>query len=353
MLAAMIFLLRESLRIARGLAPRFLVIALIGGIAEEANPSSMVGAAAMFIPVLPRMLKEAWKNKIRFLASLVIFAILIYPVARNFPPPVGGEGLLQGRYFIQLRSLVNILSGFHPYTTWLGRDLAPVFFQCVFALVITSIFGFWFARRQHKRDVIFGYICCFLGATVLIAWIMTRGRSLEILGHERYLLPVVPLGIYLLAEAITWFVARLPDKRQSLVVSGFILLFFGSHFLRWQLPLLKMLPEPDSARTAAAWMTERCQPADCVLYTENFWDYWPMRYYTRDKLHINFVRENWKQVQSHAPEGRNRSACWFLESAPLCVGGADELVEFRGPAPDYGHVCALNCEQLDGVAPFN
>jgi hypothetical protein len=112
------------------------------------------------------------------------------------------------------------------------------------------------------------------------------------------------------------FAQRLPK-----LVSLLPVMLFVFQFTRFFVPVIGMSGVEDNSLHSARWLMQNCPHEKCVAYAENFWNYWPIRFYTRDGLDLNFAHHNWKPVAFYPAQGRTVAGCWYEES----------WVKYRGP----------------------
>ncbi|MGK5087426.1 hypothetical protein WDW86_07690 [Bdellovibrionota bacterium FG-2] len=344
-------LLSESLRTVRTLQssgePRLFRLAIICGLAMQVHATAPIGVLAVLMPMLPVIIRRLHPQ--RFIQAACLFLILSYPELRNYPPPVAGGGGDGGTIFLQIRSMVNIITGFQPFDFWLQNDWAPIFLQVI---VFTSVLFILFSglRRRIARKTPYDQTMCLLWlgqslATLIVVILCLRGRSLHIHGNERYLLSLVPGWIVLQADGLTETMSRY-NRLKKAIWGGLLGLFFGVQFMRFFTPLLVDLKAPDPYLQSARWLSKNCPPSRCVAYAENFWNYWPIRYFTGDQIALNFTDYNWKPVSKYSTQGKQLSGCWFGHSQNAYKGEFSERIEFPSKIWATRQVCYKGIKEV-------
>jgi len=321
LLCAMMFLTTESLRIRRDALPGFLRIAFLCGFAMETNTTAVIGMTAILVPSIKNLFKAMRRHYLRALASALFFAVLAYPVARNFPPPVTGGEAGSAHFWIELRSLLNIMAGIQPLEFLMGRDPAPLALKAaaIMAALALMAFGAIKVFKQPWRES--GWLkqlwLTQLAGTFLVTVICYRGRSLQTLGHERYLIALVPGWLILASDALTRLASPMSwnaYRRETLAVGiSCTLAAFG--LFRLPIPAaMHAFSHNDNSLNSARWLMHHCKRGECAAYAENFWNYWPIRYYARAKLDLGYTHHNWKTMPQPDASGKHLAGCWYSGS---------------------------------------
>lgn len=343
-------LLVEALRIFRGCGIRWFRIGVLAGITIDVHTTAFAGLAAIFFPAIPPAWVELRKSPLRIVKLLAPFAIFSYPVFKNFPPPVlGPEGA--HNVFLEIRNFLNTVNGTQSYRYWLAWEPAPNFFLVLLLILILYLVASllretWESGKKWDR-IVFQWCVLHLVASVGILIMCQRSRSLTHLGHERYFLSLIPGWGLILASALYRLADRIPQKlsweNARWVVGGFALI----QFTRFSIPILAATPESDPFLIATRWLKEKCHPGSCIAYAENFWIYWPTRFYSRDSIDLNFFTYNWKGGQHYPPEGKRVAACLFRDSDLIFLGKYQEKLEVQGQRAGAPLVCYWDVDLRD------
>ncbi len=314
LIGLMALLLAEVARTFRAGSLRPWVFGGIAGLALEMHPTGAIGAAAIAWPVARAM----FKGRVRlpragaWLLAVGLFALFSYPVLRNFPPPVGTPREAGRHVFSEFVQSLGLWAGYFPYGYFFG-DQSPLhkMFPEI-AILIASIFivvgstrAIWKARPSWIKDVAFAHAV----ASVLLFYFCLKGRSLAFAGHERYFVALIP-GV---ALCLAWGWAQGWNERRLRITRVFAVVSFGVFAVQ----LLPGLVRADQQSHAARWLMSACPRESCVVYAEGFWNYWTLRYYSRDRLDINCIGANWKTQPQHERRGRRAVACWHDNAASL------------------------------------
>lgn len=333
-------LLAEALRARRTGELRLIPSALWVGLSAEIHSTAFVGVAAILGPVIPEALRTVRKRPLEFVAGTVLALALSYSVWRNFPPPIDAK--YTAPLIFEIRSALNIVTGAQPFTLTNHYDPAPHVLMGVLILFYIVLFyqlGRWALKKKvdttipaklapELRQIWWWH----LGASILIFIMSHRGRTMVLPGTERYLVALAPGWIVILGYAIAMFprVVRGKDKRWNQVLIACLLFSFNAS--RFFYPLLTRAFSDDSFLLATRWLERNCPRESCVVYMENFWNYWPARFYSRDRLAVNFVTHNWIPVPHHEPNGRKQAGCWFYTSPDKLMDELQHKAEmYRGP----------------------
>ncbi|MCM2276464.1 MAG: hypothetical protein NDJ89_00115 [Oligoflexia bacterium] len=330
LLGAFSLLVAEALRARRVGGIRWLRIGALAGLCSETHPTVFVGLVSVFLPSIQPLWADARRHPRRALGAVALFFAFAYPVLRNFPPPVSEAGERAVSLLIEFRNFANIITGAQPFSWMFHRDFGPDWLPIsLFALLaavllrqLESLVRLWRRGEATELDrfLLWLWLSHFATAMLLLA-MCYRGRSLQFLGHERYFFVLVPGWTLLQADAFRRFVetTRLRGRPWAmLALLGFVTLNIGWRFVP---PTLHATRGTDPSLLAARWLTRNCPAGSCVGYAENFWNYWPIRFYTRDAIQVRFFSHNWKGGPAYPIEGKELAACWFPGSE----------IEYRGP----------------------
>ncbi len=327
------FLFAEALLIEKGSRltgwVQALRIALISGLAVEANTTAFFGVLVTFLPVGRPLFRWIGKNRISSAISFLVFFLLAYSVLKNFPPPAGLDSERGQNPFLEFLSFLSMVTGRQPIIWLMHQDPAPIWASLVFLVFLLYATGAQFRVLRQKRNFIFRVWMVTFLSSVFLGFLCFRGRSLRLVGHERYFLSLVPLWTFLWADALR----RLKNGKALAVLMG------GFVFLRVALPVLQYSKETDPTLLAARWLQENCPPSQCVAVAEEFWNYWPFRYYTRDGIDLHLYLKSWKNVPVPKRQGRRIAGCWYLESEHPYLGKFSEKVIFPAQFASRGQVC--------------
>ncbi|HUP57661.1 MAG TPA: hypothetical protein VM598_09435, partial [Bdellovibrionota bacterium] len=196
----------------------------------------------------------------------------------------------------------EILSGKRPIETIFGRDPFPLALSTALGLGLLALLAYrWRWRELRKPSESRGLLLSALGATVVLVVYCYRGRTLTLQGDERYVLALAPVWTLLLAEA--W--ARSTKFRDPALAA-----FLALGVVRAALVLVPASLETDPLREAAMLVKERCPKGGCIALAEDYWIYWPLRYYSRDRVDANYWSLNWAGGPLHPTAGRQVLSCW-------------------------------------------
>ncbi|MEK7692374.1 MAG: hypothetical protein AAB425_15270, partial [Bdellovibrionota bacterium] len=247
-----------------------------------------------------------------------------------------------GKFIFQLRSLVNVVTGYQPFSFLFGSDIGTAAGNVAILIFLIAL-GVIFSRAL-KRDLTFRartgpLLLSHLLVSGLLLVFCHRGRSLEMLGHERYFLAVVPGWMLLQTIALEhWASGKWTSAAAGLIGLFQALRFFG--------PLALANPNDDSSWQASRWLVQNCRKTQCIALVDNFWSYWPIRYYTRDSIAVAAAGHNWKKVAPLAlKSGDTIAGCWF----EIPQGGGpstQDLLHLRGDPVNFsGQICQMGTYQ--------
>ncbi|MEK6704345.1 MAG: hypothetical protein AABZ06_01010 [Bdellovibrionota bacterium] len=327
----------ESMRIYRTGNVRLLLLFFLAGVSADLHTTAVFGMAVVFMPVARIIARQSIRQPGRFIIGCTFFLVIAYPVIRNFPPPIEA-GAEKGRSILmEVRNLLNIVSGYQPYIFWLHKDIAPNLLLAVF-LCLTGyvMYREWWAvkRSSYSLDKFLkAFFLLHIVGTAVILFMCYSGRSLVLIGHERYFLSLVPGWVLIASDAF---------RRWSGKLGGvFLALLFVFYFSRLAIPVVGASMENDPSLLAARWLVKHCPSRECVAVAENFWNYWPIRYYTRDSIDLNYHGDNWKTARLHALNGRETASCWYAYKGVKFVGTWKNKVDFIKQSGSDGETCFL------------
>jgi hypothetical protein len=340
LVGAFAMLVAEASRVARTGEMRWLRLGVLCGFSVEAHSTAFAGIFFTFLPVLPSVYQNIRRKPAQAVTAIALALALAWSVLRNFPPPVSTAAERSGSLALEIRNFLNMIIGHLPLRFQFHDDPAPA------ALLVSflAILGWTFFRQlrtlhrsSEANDVFLRRLWfSYAAGSLALAVMCFRGRTLTMVGHERYFLALTPGWILLWADAFSRF-------RRERLVAGALWLFF---FLRLAVPAGREALDTDPALTASRWLERECPREKCVAYAQNFWNYWPIRYYTRDSIDLNIVEPTWKQVPYFARNGREAAGCWLFDSVeelrkdPRVYGGAArESVRFMPQAAVWGEAC--------------
>lgn len=322
-----------------------LTWALISGIAIETHTSGFlaVGMASVFgLANFQNLKRPKNRNTIRklysphsLLAALVFIGLLL-PVFKNFPPPLANPDLPSRPFLFQIRNVFTILSGTHPLEFWFTKDGAPPFLAALYGFGIIALFIYFVARAKSiaPRFRWFSYV--HLMGFILIAWMARRGRSLETLGNDRYLLFLIPGFLVITALSIASILRLTKQKRlATFTVFTFLTILFVVRFVR---PVVTMMGIEDPNRELATYLVDHCKPDSCVAEVENFWAYWPVRFYTFGRVNLNVYDYNWKKVAEIDVADKGLIHCKFSRDENSEMTASD-VVKFGHQGNPLAQIC--------------
>jgi len=345
MLGLFLVLFAEALRVHRTSEVRWLRIALLAGLAIEAHITAVVGLGAIFLPVLRHLVAGARRRFHHFALGLALLIGLAWPVMRNFPLPISATPGVH--WYIEVRSFLNILSGHQPFRFMLTKDAAPVFLLVGFLILLIGAFVWHFSvlvkGRTNRLDRHFLHHGLATGAgTLFLLFMCYRGRTLMDLGTERYFLSLLPGWIFLQSDLL--FRARQRFTIEGLrawVVLGGLFLFF---LVRLALPLVQFAKQEDPLKPAAAWLMDECPSGTCVAYSDGYASYWPLKFYSKNRLALNSLWSDWKPVPYFDPTGKKQAGCWAKDSERSHPESFEKRRDFAaGPGrPAYSCYSGIN-----------
>lgn len=348
-------LLAESLRIQRCGKVHWLRIAVLGGLATETNTTAFLGLLAVFAPVASIVLARVRADWPKASVSALIFGAFALPVLSQFPPPIHAPGEGGGSWALELRNFLNMLSGQQPLYWLLHEEIAPVAAQLSFLILLLSalLMRGWSIFRTERarafardagvplRVALRGHWISLLLASAFLLVMCQRGRSLRLVGHERYFLILVPGWILLQADAFQslfhWAFRRWSKKvaiTGAVLAGGFLL-------ARFAIPVVRFSLETDPSLLSAQWLSEECPRERCLGYAENFWNYWPIRYYSRDSIDLNYTDYNWKAQPKIPRNDRELAVCQFIKTSQPYTGPYSKRAIFSAQSGGEGQVCYL------------
>ena len=338
LLGIMALLIAESLRVQRGAKIRWIWSAFLAGYAVETNTSAFIGLFAVFAPVLLKTPVLVKKNIWKALAAFSLFILMAFPVVKNFPPPLNDGMMSESRWLIQIRSMINVVSGYQPFKYWLDHDSAPVI---IVGALIGFVFFIWIrhfvystSKSRSQAHILKNYWLSHILSALMVVWICGRGRSLETLGYERYLLTIVPGWVLLTAASFDLFCKKYVRTGYTVAV-----LFFLLQIYRFELPIIRNSSTADNSLAAARWLEKNCPSSTCLAYAENFWNYWPVRFYSRDSFDLNFAHHNWKKVITHERRDRVLAGCWYIDSKVPYRGKSSSQITFDSSPGNPAQIC--------------
>lgn len=337
-------LLAEAFRISRTREVRWWRIAFMGGLMTQFHTTAFVGFLAVFLPVLPDVLRVARAQPTRALGSAALYLLLASPVLMTFPPPVLVPAARSPSLALEIRNFVNVLSGYQPFV-WLFRtELAPIVLVVLFFFIlIFALFRQFQELRKGKEPLLLKYWWVNLALSLTLFFICYSGRSLVLVGHERYFIAIVPGWALLQADAFERLAKevkrrwRFPPEAFAMVLALFL---FG----RFAIPVGRYFNKTDPNLSAARWLVEKCPRDRCLAYAENYWNYWAIRYYTRDRIDLNYYGHNWKTQEKHALKGREIASCWLTDEKLVYEGPYREKVEFPAQAAGFAQTCVTGTD---------
>ncbi|CAK9253096.1 unnamed protein product [Sphagnum jensenii] len=312
----------------RTLEVRWLYLATVFGIATEMHPIAWIAVPALMVPNLNLIVRKSKQAQSNVFASFLLFILFAAPVLRNFPLPMNGGNQFPPDFRAELAHFLNMISG-RQSLLWLhGYDVRADIFPFMLLGLVAVLFVSLIARAIKGRSPEELYLGLSLivhaAATVFMLWMTYRGRSLRVLGDERYFLGLVPGWLFLFANGIselidvsTEFIARFKFQTEFVLALTLLGLTFPSHAI----PLMAKVfnNEHDPYYQVAQFLETQCPKSSCLAYTENFWMYWPVRYYTGDRIDVNYLTHNWHTEPTISPADRYTIHCLYKDSAQLRV----------------------------------
>lgn len=340
LLGTFFILWTEVLRMHRTGQVRWILLGALCGISLEFHPTSGFGIAILFFACLPILLKSARENLLKAFGGILIFLILAYPIFRHFPPPISGQNNVADWRW-ELRALFNITVGERPFIFIFGEDPWPVILRIFYFGFVVTIFFAGLKKLNFNRSKVTSDFnrpaLSLMTGTLALLYFCFRGRALDGLGNERYLLVVVPGWIWLFSEFLWTYSIRKNWSYKTLMTV--LLLFTILQGARFTAAMTKILPDRDPVLQAAEWLEKECPRSSCVAIAENFWSYWPLRFYTQDRVDINVAGHNWRSTRHHEVSGREIASCWYLNSREIYRGPYQSKITFAAQDYSDGQIC--------------
>lgn len=345
-LACCFFLLKESLRLSRTQELRWLRTGFWSALAMDSHTIGFIGVFVTLAPQIKHLIAACFRQPVRafFCISSVLF--LIYPVVRNFPPPIADPST-KSSIALQAASLLNTISGIHPFEFFLGRDPAPDLFLVPFLLFVFTLLIIRLVHLVRNstqaplkiQQFLLGIWISHTLAAIFIVYQCAQGRNLRFLGSERYFLSITPGWVLLQADALGYFCRNYLKKRhlQLFLLSLWFMFVFG----RFSYGIWVGNKNEEPSFLASLWLEKVCPKSQCVAYAENFWNYWPIRFYSRDRIFLNFIHYNWKDVLHYTPQGKKIAGCWYEFSAWKQPDKYTEKIIFTAAKRMPSQICYL------------
>jgi hypothetical protein len=240
----------------------------------------------------------------------LISAFITYPVTRNLPYPAEGGFGKNFRWIQEIRGLLHIVIGYRPMEYIYHRDPTPIPLLAGILILVSVVFLKWATRAfgQMNREKALEVAGIVFTTIVIFALSLAKRRYLSPLGSERYLLCVLPGWLLLWSDAVVDVFSNLRWYRYAL---GLLILIPS---IRICAPMIGCMSKPDPFLVTSAWLAKACPKDRCVAYLENYWNYWPIRFYTRDKLELNGLQPIMNAGGNVPVRGRAVIACWFRNS---------------------------------------
>jgi hypothetical protein len=335
----------ERLRTARSGRVRFWVWGVVAGLQFSLYAPGIFAVLVAALPVLRELMAGLKRRPLAALGGALLAGALAWPVLRNIPFPEAANTAQWPAHALlsEARSFFSVLNGRRPVLYLWNRDLFPDWMLAVGTLAGLALM-FWRASVWLRAPRPGG--AAWLRDSAALAFVFAlyyltghAARRLDILGNERYILGLGAAVAWLLAEAWTlWARQRVPKvlwlAPALLVVTS--LLRVGDVLVReWN--------EPDPLIAAAEWLQRECPRESCVAYAEHFWNYWPLRYLTQDRVDLIALRYNWIPVAPVTIAGRRQAGCWFRDTPAPYTGPYRERVHFDGNRDGYMLHFAQEC----------
>jgi hypothetical protein len=344
------FLLAELLRQRRTQEVRWIWLGSLAGLSLEFHPTAALGLVGLGILNLKILFRSALKNKLRVLAGTGFFILFALPELLHFPPPVGGAGEKGKSFWTEIPYLLGAIIGRRPIFLRYGFDTLPIWINAVFfiALIPIIIVGWWKIRKKYPQSK--GDFWILSGVSIVLVFSSYLHRSLQILGHERYLCFLLPLWAYLISEGIFGFYQS-SEVRKKFVIGLLGALVLLQQF-RLTFPLLLSMRSQDPSKVAAGWLVENCPKSNCVAYAETFWNYWPILYYSNQQIDLNIDPRNWHTMPPqhkwtpHSTQNREIAGCWYNPNMVPQNNLARKSLTTLGQVDSSGQFCYLGINSI-------
>lgn len=288
---------------------RYWVWGLLLGLAIHWYLMSAVGVVVAFLGIpLKRHKASLRQSKILNFLGVSAGILLAWPVLQNFPPPVASAHEVGRSLGRELLHWFSVFIGYQSiHFKW---GVTPAVWVFTPSLLITLGIGFYKKLKTTgwKQEGDLGVAPSWLGVlslTTLGLFVYgLNGRTLTMVGHERYILGLLPAWFYVL---VVW--------NQKFLHSNFGQRWFTLIILQsllWVLvSILLLVPRGQVWSEGAGIIITQCPERNCVVEVPDFWSYWPMRRALGFNYPVNCLGHNWYTVQKFESQQPIRFRCSY------------------------------------------
>jgi hypothetical protein len=345
-------LLAETFRARRTNQPRPLPIGIYSGLLIEFHPTAALGILTLVGMNWRLFLESLRADRKKWALSFLVFFGLSLPEILHFPPPITATHERGVSFLDELSYLAGTITGRRSLLMVYGKDPLPIFVSVMILICFIGLMGsrwktLWRNKTKTENRALVIDTTAVLALSATLVFFCYHSRSLSLLGHERYLNALVPLWAYLVSEALVTLSGHSARRwKTSLWFLGICVLLAQGRILY---PLVVSMRNPDPTQKATEWLMQECPKSTCVAYAENFWNYWPILYYSNlnleQKIDLNVMSYNWRTMPQHPRAGREAAGCWFSSGTDLPRPKTwRKRIEFLGQGNHTGQTCYLGIE---------